>query len=246
LDLFGIDVAILAGGLGTRLAGVLGDVPKVLAPIGGRPFLAHLLDRLAAAGARRVVLGLGHLADRVTAWLAAHPPEGIAVVPLIEPRPLGTAGGLRFLRRELTSEPVLVMNGDSVVETDLGEFVAEHRRMESAVSMLCVEVAEAGRYGRVELGAGGWVRRFVEKDPLATGPALINGGIYAFGQAALNRLAESSGPSLERDFLPSLTPTGLYGAVRRARFIDIGTPESLAAAADFFAAGARSVETKRP
>ena len=59
----GIEVLVLAGGLGTRIRGVLGDTPKVLAPINGRPFLDHLLDRLAALGAGRVVLSLGHLAD---------------------------------------------------------------------------------------------------------------------------------------------------------------------------------------
>jgi NDP-sugar pyrophosphorylase family protein len=62
-----IDAAILAGGLGTRLRQTIGDRPKVLAPVAGRPFLSHLLDHVAAAGMRRAVLCTGYLADQVQA-----------------------------------------------------------------------------------------------------------------------------------------------------------------------------------
>jgi mannose-1-phosphate guanylyltransferase len=229
--LSGIDVAVIAGGLGTRIAGVLGDTPKVLAPVGGRPFLKVLLDRL--RGARKVVLCLGHLAPKVTEWLAANPPP-VAVETVVEPSPLGTAGAIRFALPKLGSDPVLVMNGDSIVETDLGGFVADHRRSGAAGSLLAVEVADGSRYGRLEIGAGGRLLRFVEKDPAATGPAWINGGIYAFSAALLARLAVSEGPSLERDFLAMLPEATLHAAKRQARFIDIGTPASLAEAPAFF------------
>jgi len=61
----GIDVSILVGGLGTRLRGVVDDVPKPLAPVLGRPFLFYLLDRLALRGARSVTLCSGYMADFV-------------------------------------------------------------------------------------------------------------------------------------------------------------------------------------
>ena len=226
-----IDVAVLAGGLGTRIAGVLGDTPKVLAPVGGRPFLSLLLDRL--AGVRKLVLCLGHLAPKVTEWLAANPPS-VPVETVIEPQPLGTAGALRLALPHLGSDPVLVMNGDSVVETDLGAFVADHRRSGALGSLLAVEVADGARFGRLEIGAGGRLKRFIEKDPSATGPAWINGGVYAFSPALLAQLAQAEGPSLERDFLGVLAPATLHVAKRQARFIDIGTPASLAEAPGFF------------
>ncbi len=64
-----LDIFILAGGLGTRIRPVLGDLPKILAPILGRPYLAYLLDWLERFGARRVVLGLGHRAQAVVEYL---------------------------------------------------------------------------------------------------------------------------------------------------------------------------------
>jgi mannose-1-phosphate guanylyltransferase len=224
-----IDVAILAGGLGTRLRNVLGDTPKVLAPVAGRAFLGHLLDHLARFGAQRVVLSLGHKADRVTAWLAqgdSH--HSLDVVCEIEPEPLGTAGALRFVRGELRSDPVLVMNGDTFVDADLRAFVAAHRLSGAEASVLCVQMEDTGRYGRVEIGDDGYVVRFQEKTP---GSGIINAGVYLFSARFLDRLAASPATSLERDVLEQAAAGTLLGHITRGRFIDIGTPESLAGAA---------------
>ncbi|MBM3546908.1 MAG: nucleotidyl transferase [Alphaproteobacteria bacterium] len=237
-DLSGIDIAVLAGGLGTRIAGVLGDTPKVLAPVGGRPFLEVLLGKL--RGAKKVVLCLGHLAPKVTEWLKANPPP-VPVECVIEPEPLGTAGALRFAASHLTSDPFLVMNGDSVVETDLGGFIDDHRRSGAPGSILAVEVPDGSRFGRLEISPAGRITRFAEKDTSATGAAWINGGIYAFTPSLLARLMAAEGPSLERDFLGLLPEATLHGARRQARFIDIGTPESLAQAPAFFGGSQRDV-----
>ncbi|WP_448191812.1 nucleotidyltransferase family protein [Azospirillum sp. sgz301742] len=221
-----IDVAVLAGGLGTRIRGVLGDTPKVLAPIAGRAFLGHLLDHLAQYGTKRVVLCLGHLADRVTAWLAQGG-HALDVVCEIEPQPLGTAGALRFVRDELKTGAVLVMNGDTFLDADLRAFVAAHRLSGAEASVLCVEVEDAARYGRVDIDAAGRVVRFAEKSP---GRGTVNAGVYLFSAAFLDRLAASDAVSLERDVLERLPPGTLHAVVVHGRFIDIGTPDSLARA----------------
>ncbi|MBP2315837.1 nucleotidyltransferase family protein [Azospirillum soli] len=233
-----IDVAVLAGGLGTRIRGVLGDTPKVLAPVAGRAFLGHLLDYLSAYGTRRVVLCLGHLADRVTAWLAQGDANGtLDVVCQIEPRPLGTAGALGYVRKELRSGTVLVVNGDTFVDADLRAFVASHRLSGADASVLCVQVEDASRFGRVEIGPDSRIRSFVEKAP---GSGTINAGVYLFSGAFLDRLVASGATSLERDVLEKVPPGTLNAHVAKAHFIDIGTPESLAAAARVIVGGANS------
>ena len=60
-----IPAAILAGGMGTRLRSAVADCPKPLAPVGGRPFIAYLLDQLAQASCQRVVLLTGYRAAQV-------------------------------------------------------------------------------------------------------------------------------------------------------------------------------------
>src|SRR5258708_12180186 len=89
-----IDVAVLAGGLGTRLRPVLGETPKILAPIGGRPYLDHLLSWLAGFGATRVVLCLGFRAELVLDHVKRNPFPGLEVVTSIEPDPPPPAGPL--------------------------------------------------------------------------------------------------------------------------------------------------------
>ena len=233
--LSGIDTAVLAGGLGTRIRPVLGDVPTVLAPVGGRPCLDPLLDWLAGQGAGRVVLCLGHLAGRVTAHLAATPRRDLDIVPVIEPEPLGTAGALRFARTHLRTDPVLALNGDTFLEADLAAFVARHRAERAKISLMCVEVPSVARYGSVELDGAGRVGRFAEKAPVRDGaadrPGLVSGGMTLLSAGALDDLAALSGPSFERDFLQVQPVGSILAGIAHGRFIDIGTPPSLARAA---------------
>ena len=94
------EAIVLAGGFGTRLRGVVDDVPKPLAPVAGRPFLAWLLDRLAANGMRRCILATGYLSDVIeqrigTTW------QGMDIAYSVEPEPLGTGGAIRLAAHQL-------------------------------------------------------------------------------------------------------------------------------------------------
>jgi NDP-sugar pyrophosphorylase family protein len=228
-ELASVDVAVLAGGLGTRLRSVLGATPKILAPVAGRPFIDHLFTWLKGFGARRIVLCLGVGATAVLDHLAAHPASGLEIVPSIETEPLGTAGALRLAVPHLTSDPVLVMNGDTFVDADLNAAVRWHHQSSAAATILCVSVPSTARYGRLDIDSSSFIRRFAEKDPADTGPGAINAGIYLLSQAWLRNFAKGSGPSLERDAFAAAAP-GTFGAfiAPEAAFIDIGTPESFA------------------
>jgi NDP-sugar pyrophosphorylase family protein len=217
-----LDVAVLAGGLGTRLAGAVPGLPKILAPVAGRPFVEHLLDWLAREGARRIVFLLGHRADAVQVHLASHPRPGLAFECAIEPSPLGTGGALAHARPLLRSDPVLVVNGDTFVDAALAPLLAA--RAEAA--MLCVRVADAGRYGRIDI-RDGFVARFVEKDPEFRGGAAINAGVYLLSARLLDAIPRKGAVSLERDVFEKMPPGSIAAHLdAQARFVDIGTPES--------------------
>ena len=230
-----LDVYVLAGGLGTRVRAALGDMPKLLAPIAGRPYLAYLLDWLARFGARRIVLGLGHLAEAVQDHLARTPTPGFEIVPVVEPRPLGTAGAIRFARPALKTDPVLVMNGDSLVEADLCALLESHRVEGALGTVLCTEVEEASRYGRVLLDGAGRIQGFVEKDAGYSGAATISAGVYLLSARLLDEIARGNAGSLEREVFARLPARSLAALSGRYRFIDIGTPDSLARAAEVLA-----------
>ena len=226
-----IDVLILAGGLGTRLAGVLVGKPKVLAPIGSRTFLDILLDRLAHFGAKRIVLSLGHLADEVQRHLAASPRSDLSVEWVVEPEPQGTDGALRFARSALRSPTVLILNGDSLIDADLCGLVETHRSSGVEATLLCTRVSDAARFGTVEID-GGRIQRFHEKTGFSL-PGTINAGVYVMSGGLLDQVAVLPGPSLERDIFQKLSPGTLGAHAGDFSFIDIGTPEDFARAVDF-------------
>ena len=233
-----LDVLVIAGGLGTRIQSALGDTPKLLAPIGGRPYLAYLLDRLRRFGARRIVLGLGYRAQAVVDYLERNKSSyaDLTVATVTEPRPLGTAGAIRFARANLRTDPVLVMNGDSFADADLCAFLAHHRRAQAKATLLCAEVDDAGRYGRVELDGEGRIRGFIEKDPDFHGGSAVSAGVYLFSAALLDEIAAGSAVSLERDVFGRAASGSLDAFAGRFALIDIGTPESLKLAERVFIA----------
>jgi NDP-sugar pyrophosphorylase family protein len=226
-----IDIAILAGGMGTRLRDVLPETPKILAPILGKAFLEHLLDWLILEGARRVFLCLGYRADDVLAYLKARSFAPLEIRTLVEPEPLGTGGAIALARPLLNSDPVLVINGDTILDAGLNTFLAEHSSSRAEASILCPEVEDASRYGRLEIDAHDRILRFAEKDatpgPASHGPAWINGGYYLFSQATLEAIARLSKGSLERDILQGMRPGTIHAFRTHGRFLDIGTPETL-------------------
>jgi histidinol-phosphate phosphatase family protein len=223
---------VLVGGLGTRLRGVVADRPKPLALVGDEPFLVHLLDQLAAAGCQRVILCTGHLGDQVAAAFGSEH-AGMPLCYSHESQPLGTGGALRAALPFLPEQSVLVCNGDSYVDCDLGGFVG-WAGSAGQPALVTVRVPDASRFGRVGIGTDGRVLEF-RSDP-AAGPGRINAGIYWLPRAVIAQLPEQQPASLERDLLPRLIDTGLFAYQVEGDFLDIGVPADYARASAFFAA----------
>jgi NDP-sugar pyrophosphorylase family protein len=228
----GIDAIILAGGMGTRLREVVADRPKVLATVKTRPFLARLLDQLAAAQIESVVLSTGYMADQIESAIG-ETYGGMSIRYSREPEPLGTAGGLRFALSKTASDPVFALNGDSFCAVDFEEFYEFHCARKARATILLTHVKDASRFGRVETDDEGAVRNFEEKGG-ATSPGWVNAGIYCLARSVLENLPAGKALSIERDVFPSLTALGLWAFRGGGAFIDIGTPQSYEEAQNFF------------
>src|SRR3954447_8455325 len=116
---------LLGAGLGTRLRGSIGAVPKILAPLGSGTLLDHQLAYLAAQGITKAALNLHHLSDRVAEHLERTPPP-IPVRLSVEPELLGTAGALLPLA-DFFDAPFVLLYGDVVTDLDLRALAAGHR-----------------------------------------------------------------------------------------------------------------------
>jgi NDP-sugar pyrophosphorylase family protein len=231
-----VTAIVLAGGLGTRLRSMVSDLPKALAEINGRPFIFYLLDQLVDAGVRRVIMCVGYRSKQISEALGAQYRD-LDITYSRESFPLGTGGALRLIEVHQLSDPVLILNGDSYTDVSYFDFGSWHVNKGGIVSMVVTPSAEPSRYGTVELGPNGVVNSFVEKRAATGGQsALINAGIYLAQRSFFDLLTEIELVkfSLERDVLPLVPGGSVYGFETGGRFIDIGTPASLKAAADFF------------
>jgi histidinol-phosphate phosphatase family protein len=242
-DLSTTTAVVLAGGLGTRLRSVVGDRPKGLAQIGGRPFLAFLLDRLDAAGVRDVVLCTGYLGAQVKETFGDRY-RRLRLTYSQEQSPLGTGGALRLAAPLLASDPVLALNGDSYCDADLPALLNWHRAHRAEATLLLTHVPDTQRYGRVNVDESGRILEFVEKGRLG-GPGWVNAGIYLLGQRLLQNIPATGAVSLEREVFPAWIGRRLCGCSGSGQFLDIGTPESYASAEAFFAAMQEAARTTR-
>jgi D-glycero-alpha-D-manno-heptose 1-phosphate guanylyltransferase len=215
---------ILAGGLGTRLQSVIGDLPKCLAPVGRHSFLEMQIRQLATIGVDHVVLSLGYLADRIIKFID-QVDSPLPIQYVTEREQLGTGGAILHAMETLGLEEVLVSNGDTWLEGDLTSMLAPLEYADGErFRMAVVDVIDRTRFGRVEADPQGRICRFIEKGRGEGG--LINAGFYRLCRQALpfNRVA---GPlSLELEVLPHLASLRAIRACKiHGTFIDIGIPE---------------------
>lgn len=226
-------VVILAGGFGTRVAHLLPGVPKPMAPVAGRPFVEWVVRFFARHGCTEFVLSTGYLAEVIAAHFATRPVAGVRVTCRPETTPLGTAGGfLNCAPANLPPRDVwLVANGDSLVFADPRPLVAPLVAGGADAALLGLALADASRYGTLDIDAQARLVAFREKQP---GAGVINTGVYAFTGAAIVGMPPGRPLSFETDVFPRLAAGGRVAVARtEAAFLDIGTPASLAEAERF-------------
>jgi NDP-sugar pyrophosphorylase family protein len=228
-----VTAVILAGGFGMRLRPAVAGRPKTLAEVRGRPFLAYLFDQLSAVCVRDVVVCTGYLGAQIQVTFGKRYGP-LRLTYSQELSPLDTAGALRLAVPLVHSDLLLVMNGDSYCDADLRSFWCQHCAHGARGSLLLIESLNRARYGQVQVDARGYVCSFHEKQS-GDGPGWINSGIYLFDRHLVLEIPPNKPVSLEREMFPAWISYGLCGYRSRARFLDIGTPESFAMATSFFA-----------
>tara|TARA_R110000764_G_scaffold88180_6_gene169210 strand:+ start:258 stop:953 length:696 start_codon:yes stop_codon:yes gene_type:complete len=216
---------VLCGGLGTRLREVTKGGQKAMVDVHGEPFLLLLLRQLKAAGIEHAVLCAGYRADQLSTLLADLSQRAqLSLDLVIESQPLGTGGALlNALQQWPADEPYLVLNADTYLAHDA--FCLSSDGVSSLI--LGVDVADRRRYGSLRIGDNGQVLGLLEKGE--SGPGLVNAGVYCFAAAAMAG-EQLRSCSMELDLLPGLIARGALRVVTYAgSFIDIGTPDALAA-----------------
>ncbi|MBS4778917.1 MAG: HAD-IIIA family hydrolase [Collinsella sp.] len=217
------EAIVLAGGFGTRLAHVVPDVCKPMAPVAGRPFLRFIMDQLAAAGFDRVVVADGYRREQIEGFFGLEY-RGTAIEYSPEVTPLLTGGAVKRALSRCESDWVFVLNGDTWLDVDFAAMEAAVAvAPENASAVIAVKrMRDFERYGTVDVDACGALTAFHEKRPCEEG--LINAGVYLLRRDALDGMPDKF--SLESDYFERVVGDGELLAVECAGgFIDIGVPE---------------------
>lgn len=117
---------IMAGGKGTRIASIAGDVPKPMIRMGGKPILERQTDNLKACGITDITLVIGHLGDVIRDYFGDGTRFGINIDYFVETTPLGTAGAL-FKMPQLTDD-FLLLCGDVIIDIDFRRLIDFHKK----------------------------------------------------------------------------------------------------------------------
>jgi glucose-1-phosphate thymidylyltransferase len=176
---------VLAAGEGTRLRPLTRNRPKPMLPAGNRPILEYVCDALVEAGMERLVLVVGYKRDRVQDHIG-HSYRGVPVEYVVQEKQLGSGHAL-LQARAAVDGPVVVVNGDRVIEGATVEATLEAYTADCAASIAVVANEDAGRYGAVTV-RDGRITELVEK-PESDDYRLINGGVYAFPESVFEALA---------------------------------------------------------
>jgi mannose-1-phosphate guanylyltransferase len=216
---------ILAAGFGTRLGQLSAWLPKPLVPIGDRPAVAHVLERLRAAKALRepIVVNAHHRAVEIAAYA-----RGVGLAVSHERELLGTGGGIHHAAALLGAGDVLVWNGDMIGALDVDAVLAAHaeRAVRGALATLVVALRSDDR-GNTGLDAQGDVVRLRRE---ACRPGEVRSadflGIHVVG-AALRAELPVSGGIIEETYLPAMRRGArLASFACEVPFLDVGTPRA--------------------
>lgn len=212
-------VIMLAGGKGTRLPNSARDIPKPLVALGEKTILGYQLERLYRHGFNDIRLALNFRADQIVDYVKK---ENYPCEWVVEPKPLGTGGALRFATRDLEG-PVLAVNADSLGNFNLQTIKASYERGKATIVAHWRE--DARDFGLLDI-ENGLVRQFREK-PEEPAAGYINGGWYVVDTEELNDFSDSFF-MLEKDLFPKLASEGrLKTHIHEGWWEDLGTEDRL-------------------
>lgn len=224
---------IMAGGKGTRLGELTRSTPKPLMQVAGRPIIEWIILGLVGDGIRTIYVSVNHLADQIIDRLGDGEQLGCHIEYLreTEDNPLSTAGALSLLPESVTASdrpPIMVMNGDLMVDFDAQSLIAHHRATGAAITMGTRAYSHTVPFGVVEFDADRQITAITEKPTLTVE---INTAIYCI-DAELTRLLPYNQPSTMPDLAQSCLDAGkrVIAWPLSSEWIDIGTPTDLARA----------------
>lgn len=238
---------IMAGGRGTRIASIAGDIPKPMMRIQGKPILEHELECLRDQGFTDILITVGYRSQAIMSYFgdgkgvspATGKPFGMQIEYFAEKEPLGNAGALYRLKDKLT-EDFLLLNADSMFHVDFHRFVAYHRRRGGIATLFTHPNSHPYDSGLIVADEQGVVQRWLTKEEPRPRwyRNRVNAGLHVLSPKVLEAVVDTPKVDLDRQLLKPLAGTGKMYCYDSPEYVkDMGTPERYASVCQDYAAG---------
>ncbi len=181
-------VFIMAGGFGTRLHPLTKDIPKPLLHVGSRPILETIIRQFIEAGFHKFYISTHYKAEMVREYFGDGSAWDVEIEYVYEDKPLGTAGSLGLLPKNITELPILMMNGDLLTKVDFEHLLAFHHEQGASATMCIREYDFQIPYGVVNVEKQ-YATSIVEKP---VHKFFVNAGIYVLDRKIINKVNGST------------------------------------------------------
>jgi len=222
-----MQAVILAGGSGSRLKPLTEKKPKVMVPVGSRPFLEYQILYLKKFDIRELVLCVSHLWEQIQSYFQDGSRWDVSIQYAVEQTPRGTGGAL-LNARHLLEDQFFLLYGDSFLPCDYGTLLSVFKRYGAPVLMTVYDnTLRTYVENNVALDKDNYIVLYA-KGKHDERLSCVDAGVLLFQKEVLQEIPQEERVGLEEDFYPGLArERRLRAFISPQRFYDIGTPERL-------------------
>ena len=230
---------IMAGGKGTRLNGVIQDIPKPMTIINNKPILQYQIESLRDSGITNIILVVGYLREKIKEYFTDGTEFGVNISYIEEDEPLGTAGALYFLKNQIHEDFFLIF-GDLMLDIDWKRFAEFHKFKNAKITLFVHPNTHPYDSDLVMLDSENLVVGIDSKnnERCYYYHNLVNAGLYMISPEVLKKISEVKRLDLERDLIIPEIARGIVFGYQSTEYVkDMGTPERLKAVSENLKAG---------
>ena len=219
---------IMAGGKGTRISSIHGDIPKPLIKVGGKPIIQRQIELFARDGFNDFIIAIGHMGEQIINNLGDGSTLGVNIEYYMEDAPLGTAGAL-FKLRDVLKDDFFLINGDLLFDVDLCAFLKYHNEKMGFATILTHCSNHPYDSGIIQNDHEGLVLKWIHmEDERVWYKNQTNAGMHILSPFALDIEYENPYINLDRDILTPLIGARKLYAYKTSEYVyDLGTPKRL-------------------
>jgi len=224
-------IVIMAGGKGTRVSEIAGDIPKPMIRILGKPVLEYQIECLKRNGLKEIIIVIGHLGNHIKEYFGDGSKFYCNIKYFTETEPLGTAGALFKLNAFDLKEDFLLLNGDVIFDMDFSRMISFHKEKKSWVTIAVHPNSHPFDSSLIITNSDNQVTNWINKeDDRKWYKNQVNAGVHVLSAEFIKNYQYSKEKiDLDRDILKPSIPSGKIFAYSTPEYIkDMGTPERYA------------------